>query len=68
MLVIADLLGVPEEDHRTFRDRAGRAATRCHASARSTMSRLAHNPLECLDDKFTALYRRPPRRARATTC
>ena len=36
MLVIADLLGVPEEDHDEFRDRARRAATGRASSARST--------------------------------
>jgi cytochrome P450 len=51
-LVIADLLGVPEEDHKQFRtvlgaDRPGRVGALDHES-------VGVNPLEWLDDKFCA--------------
>lgn len=51
-LVIADLLGVPEEDHKEFRvvlgaDRPGRVGALDHES-------VGINPLEFLDDKFSA--------------
>jgi cytochrome P450 len=51
-LVIADLLGVPEEDHKEFRvvlgaDRPGRVGALDHES-------VGVNPLEFLDDKFSA--------------
>ncbi|OBI90342.1 cytochrome P450 [Mycobacterium asiaticum] len=51
-LVIADLLGVPEEDHKEFRvvlgaDRPGRVGALDHES-------VGVNPLEWLDDKFSA--------------
>jgi cytochrome P450 len=51
-LVIADLLGVPEEDHKDFRvalgaDRPGRVGALDHES-------VGVNPLEWLDDKFCA--------------
>jgi cytochrome P450 len=49
-LVIADLLGVPEEDHKEFRsvlgaDKPGRVGALSHDS-------VGINPLEWLDDKF----------------
>ena len=60
MLVIADLLGVPLEDHDEFRaalgnEPSGKSARRRH---------LRHNPLVWLDDKFHATSsdrRRQPR-------
>jgi cytochrome P450 len=63
LLVIADLLGVPEADHETFRkelqgDDHERAATV------KTEDRMAHKPLEFLYDRFTAYIddrRRNPR-------
>ena len=64
LLVIADLLGVPEEDHAEFRSKPGgqrvRARPRSAAPARS----MAHNPLEFLYQQFTAYIeerRRAPR-------
>src|SRR6202007_2947528 len=58
-LVIADLLGVPEEDHKEFRVvlGAGRPGALDHAS-------VGTNPLEWLDDKFCKYIedrRREPR-------
>lgn len=48
MLVIADLLGVPAEDHDTFREKL--AASR---SASAEAQQVAHNPLEFLEERFT---------------
>jgi len=71
LFVIADLLGVPEEDHGEFR----RALGRQHGGGvGSTKSEMSLNPLEWLYDRFS-LYiadrRRQPRddvlTARATT-
>lgn len=59
MLVIADLLGVPAEDHDTFRDNL--AASR---SAAGEAQEIAHNPLEFLEQRFTHYIedrRRDPR-------
>jgi cytochrome P450 len=63
LLVIADLLGVPEEDHATFRKemQGGR-----HDRALGTEDdgRVSHKPLEFLYDRFTAYIedrRREPR-------
>lgn len=61
-LVIADLLGVPEEDHKEFRvvlgaDKPGRVGALDHES-------VGVNPLEWLDDQFCAYIeerRRAPR-------
>ena len=61
-LVIADLLGVPEDDHKEFRtvlgaDRPGRVGALDHES-------VGVNPLEWLDDKFCSYIedrRREPR-------
>jgi cytochrome P450 len=50
MLVIADLLGVPEEDQPAFRDQLART-TGFGTGQDKTMS---HTPLEYLYDKFTA--------------
>ncbi|HKT00891.1 MAG TPA: cytochrome P450 [Rugosimonospora sp.] len=47
-LVIAELLGVPEEDRRTFRDVMG------NQLVGGLNEELAHNPLEWLDERFTA--------------
>jgi cytochrome P450 len=59
LLVIADLLGVPEEDHKTFRAQMGRG------SLGSTGGHeMQHNPLEFLYQRFTAYVedrRREPR-------
>jgi cytochrome P450 family 150 subfamily A5 len=54
MLVIADLLGVPEEDHDTFREQLGK-----HLDGA-----VAHKPLEFLYERFTQYIedrRRQPR-------
>jgi cytochrome P450 len=63
LLVIADLLGVPEADHATFRDelQGDRRPTRKRAEPGSAM---VHKPLEFLYERFTAYIeecRREPR-------
>jgi cytochrome P450 len=52
LLVIADLLGVPESDHETFR--AQLAAKRPGNAIGSAARAMAHNPLEFLYAQFTA--------------
>ena len=53
LLVIADLLGVPEEDHDEFREMLG--APRPGANVGSLEGEvLDHNPLQWLEDKFCA--------------
>ena len=51
MLVIADLLGVPEEDHDMFRAALGGRGQR--QAIGSTEHSMAHNPLEFLYQQFT---------------
>lgn len=51
MLVIADLLGVPEEDHDLFRRGTGQAAGGFGSTSGETLS---HTPLEFLYEAFTA--------------
>jgi cytochrome P450 family 150 subfamily A5 len=64
MLVIADLLGVPEEDHETFRkELQGDAHERPHGTDKGGAMR--HKPLEFLYDRFTGYIedrRRSPRK------
>jgi cytochrome P450 len=58
LLVIADLLGVPEEDQETFRRRLGAG------SIGSTETSMTHSPLEFLYDRFSSYVddrRREPR-------
>jgi cytochrome P450 len=60
MLVIADLLGVPIEDHGVFRAALGNEVVGDVAGEDT----VAHNPLAWLDDKFTSYVvdrRREPR-------
>jgi cytochrome P450 len=63
LLVIADLLGVPEADHDAFRDELqGRKARRGSGTDRA--ANVAHKPLEFLYERFTAYIaecRRAPR-------
>lgn len=57
LLVIADLLGVPDEDHATFREQL-------QGEKRPVNSPMLHKPLEFLYDRFTAYIedrRREPR-------
>ena len=65
MLVVADLLGVPESDHALFRKRLGAGASEETGALGSTADEaLAHNPLEFLYEQFTAYVeerRRDPR-------
>lgn len=59
LLVIADLLGVPEEDHASFLE--GMAAS--HSDMAETQA-VVRNPLQFLEDRFTAYVedrRREPR-------
>jgi cytochrome P450 len=51
LLVIADLLGVPETDHEMFR--AELAANRPGNAIGSTKQSMAHSPLEFLEARFT---------------
>ncbi|HEY7106664.1 MAG TPA: cytochrome P450 [Acidimicrobiia bacterium] len=53
MLVIADLLGVPEEEHGTFRDALSHRPSSENALGSTGEQTLAHNPLEFLYDRFT---------------
>jgi cytochrome P450 len=61
LLVIADLLGVPEEDHETFRKELKGGGDRAVGSPDTEMT---HSPLEFLYDRFTSYVkerRREPR-------
>jgi cytochrome P450 len=51
LLVIADLLGVPEEDHVIFREVLGAPQPGANVGSLEGET-LAHNPLAWLDDKF----------------
>jgi len=60
MLVVADLLGVPESDHATFRQRLGTG----NRAVGSTERAMTHSPLEFLYEAFTDYVedrRRAPR-------
>jgi cytochrome P450 len=60
MLVIAALLGVPEEDHADFRERLARTS----GFGTGEKNTMAHTPLEFLYEKFTSYVenrRREPR-------
>jgi cytochrome P450 len=60
LLVIADLLGVPEEDHTAFRATLGTQS----AGAMESEERFTDNPLEFLESRFTTYIedrRREPR-------
>jgi len=66
MLVVADLLGVPESDHELFRRRLGAGSSEQTGTLGGTGAddALAHNPLEFLYEQFTAYIedrRREPR-------
>jgi cytochrome P450 len=66
MLVVADLLGVPESDHELFRERLGAGPSGQTGTIGGTAAddALAHNPLEFLYEQFTAYIedrRRDPR-------
>jgi cytochrome P450 len=65
MLVVADLLGVPEADHDTFRDELQGGGSRRRRMVGSTGDRsLEHRPLEFLYERFTEYVehrRREPR-------
>jgi len=62
MLVVADLLGVPQEDHATFRHELGTRPDRAVGS--TERDAMAHRPLEFLYEVFTTYVedrRRTPR-------
>ena len=62
LLVVADLLGVPEEDHATFREHLG--GGRPGQVVGSSKREMTHNPLEFLYERFTDYVddrRRAPR-------
>ena len=60
-LVIADLLGVPEEDHKQFRSVLGADRPGARVGALDHES-VGVNPLQWLDDKFCCLHRGPAQR------
>jgi cytochrome P450 len=63
LLVVADLLGVPEADHATFRERLGTRRPD-HVVGRTGDKSMAHAPLEFLYERFTEYVedrRREPR-------
>lgn len=63
LVVIADLLGVPQDDHETFREELQRRP-RDHALGNTDERTLAHSPLDFLYDRFTNYIedrRREPR-------
>ena len=64
MLVVADLLGVPEEDHELFRTELAGGRRQTGAVGSTGDDALAHNPLEFLYEQFTGYIedrRREPR-------
>ena len=71
LMVIADLLGVPDEDRDEIRAKlAGkeRPMAKFRASlVQEGAAELTHKPLEFLYERFTALHRGPSARRRATT-
>jgi cytochrome P450 len=54
MLVVADLLGVPEDDHELFRERLGLGRKQTGTLGGLGDDGLRHNPLEFLYEQFTA--------------
>ena len=65
MLVVADILGVPEADHRRFREGFGLSGSPGEIGGGQTDQPL--NALEWLDDWF-ATYIEDRRRSRGKTC
>jgi cytochrome P450 family 150 subfamily A5 len=63
LLVIADLLGVPEEDHAEFRSHLG-AGRPGQALGNTSAKALTHNPLEYLYQRFTEYVEDRRRRPR----
>lgn len=64
LLVIADLLGVPEEDHETFREELQGRPSRERSIGSTGDDKMAHSPLEFLYDRFSSYIddrRREPR-------
>ena len=66
MLVVADLLGVPEDDHRRFREGFGMLGTVGEVGA-GAEDRQVGNALSWLDQEFAG-YIEDRRANRATTC
>jgi len=65
MLVIADLLGVPEHDQQEFQDQLGPGRGNRTGTVGATDREMAHSPLEFLYEKFSAYIeerRKEPRR------
>ena len=64
LYVIADLLGVPEADHETFREQLQGGRREGHNIGSTSDQQLAHSPLEFLYGRFTTYIedrRREPR-------
>ena len=67
LLVIADLLGVPEADHDDVPPAAPGDQRRARARAGKSEGAMAHKPLEFLYERFTAYIEELPARRRAPT-
>ena len=67
MLVVADLLGVPAEDHDTFREHFGMKVEGGTVGSTAEGDDLGHSPLEFLYDQFIA-YIEDAGPLPATTC
>jgi cytochrome P450 len=64
LLVVADLLGVPESEHATFREELQGDNRKIQAGGAGTGGMMSHKPLEFLYDRFTRYIeerRREPR-------
>ena len=63
MLVVADLLGVPEDDHQRFREGFGLSGNRRRGRRGRAGRRRARTRSAWLDERFARLHRGPPARA-----
>jgi cytochrome P450 len=64
LLVVADLLGIPESEHETFREELQGDNRKIQAGGAGTDGMMSHKPLEFLYDRFTGYIenrRREPR-------
>ena len=67
MLVVADLLGVPESDHQRFREGFGLLSEQARRARRRRRPQEL-NALEWLDEYFADVHRGPSPRAAPATC
>ena len=68
MLVVADLLGVPEEDHQRFRQGFGLSPVPGELGRRRRRTRSGLNALAWLDEWFAELHRGPTAPSPPGTC